>query len=119
MMRVSSLVFIFLCGTISIGCNQSGGDAHPDSLSGKITLQGQPVAEATMVVTGPDGKTAGGSANSAGEYVIPEPPKGVLKFQFFPGAKKDSIPQKYLKPDNGLSFEYTGGKQTYDIELKR
>ncbi|MCZ2340917.1 MAG: hypothetical protein LC104_03870 [Bacteroidales bacterium] len=119
MMRVSSLIGGILSLVICVGCSQSGGDAHPDSLSGKITIQGQPAAEATMIVTGPNGATAGGSANAAGEYIIPEPPKGLLKFQFFPGAKKDSIPPKYLKPDNGLSFEYIGGKQTYDIELKR
>lgn len=119
MMRVSSLGLLVLGCIISAGCSQSGGDAHPDSLSGKITFQGQPVPEATMIVTGSDGKTAGGSANAAGEYLIPEPPKGKLKFQFFPGAKKDSIPMKYLKPDNDLSFEFIGGKQTYDIDLKR
>lgn len=102
----------------AIGCGAGGGVAHPDALSGKVTAGGKPVASATLVVTGPEGQSSGGTTNDDGTYLIPEPPKGKLSFQFIMTSNKSLIPAKYSKPNNGLTFDYTGGSQTYDIDLK-
>ncbi|OWK46383.1 hypothetical protein FRUB_00082 [Fimbriiglobus ruber] len=60
------------------------------------------------------------------------PPKGALKFQlasmapppppgFTPSARSAGgpvIPPKYTTPDNGLSFDYSGGNKTFNIDIK-
>ncbi|HJZ58715.1 MAG TPA: carboxypeptidase-like regulatory domain-containing protein [Gemmataceae bacterium] len=105
-----------LVAAMAIGCGAQ--TAGKNTLSGKVTAHGRPVADVALVVTGPDGKTSGGTTNPEGVYLIPDPPKGQLQFHFIPaGPAKKSVPEKYVKPGNGLGLEYTGGKRTYDIEL--
>jgi hypothetical protein len=116
LLRPAAALLAVAALTLAAGCD-SGRDAHPDALSGKVTSKGQPVQYATIIVTGPDGRTAGGTTNEAGEYTIPSPPEGALTFHFAPAGKKSTVPAKYAKANNGLSFTYTGGKQTYDIDL--
>jgi hypothetical protein len=118
-LRVTGLLTLLASLTLSAGCGIGGGrEANPEALTGKVTANGQPVKSVTLTVTGPDGKTAGGTTSEAGTYTIPNPPKGALKFQFVAPAGKATFPVKYTKPGNDLAFEYTGGKQTYDIDLK-
>jgi hypothetical protein len=116
LLRPTAALLAVAALALAAGC-ESGREAHPDSLSGKVTFKSQPVPYATIIVTGPDGRTAGGTTNEAGEYTIPSPPEGELKFHFPPAGKKSPVPAKYAKANNGLSFTYTGGKQTYDIDL--
>lgn len=118
-MRHGRLAAWFLAA-LTTGCVARSDKDHGE-LSGKITLNGQPVGVLTLIVTGPDGKTSGGNTNEAGEYRIPDPPQGNLSFQFVAprqAGKQPAVPAKYGKPGNGVTFTYTGGNQTYDIELK-
>ena len=107
------------------GC---GGSADPkagkDILSGKVLVGDQPARQVIITVTGQDGKVAGGTTSEAGEYTIPDPPKGKLKFMVSgsrPGAKlapnaPSVVPPKYSNP-NELEFDYAGGKQTFDLKM--
>lgn len=92
------------------------------SLTGRITSGGQPIPFLNLMASGPKGYNTGGSTNENGEYTMPEPPKGLLRFQvFIPGKlpKGVTITEKYAKADgSGLTFEYKGGRQTFDIDLK-
>ncbi|OWK46386.1 hypothetical protein FRUB_00085 [Fimbriiglobus ruber] len=102
-------------------------------LSGKVTVNGQPAKDVTVValVSG-GGHEASGLTGADGTYRIVNPPKGAMKFRLStlapppppgitappppPGAT--AIPPKYTTPENGLSFEYSGGKKTYNIDIK-
>jgi hypothetical protein len=112
---------LLMCLAALVGCSGSG---KPGSLSGTVKFNGQPARYVTVVVTSADGKTAGGTANENGVYLIPDPPKGTLKFQILggrggnrQGSTVATLPPRYARPDNGLGLEYTGGKKTFDIEL--
>ena len=121
MLRTLSVLSLFVASAVSAGCGIGAKqqEAHPDALVGKITHNGQPVKAVTITVLGPDGTPAGGTANDDGTYTIPNPPKGQLKFQLVaPGSGKPPFPAKYTQPNNDLTFDYTGGKQTYDMNLK-
>ncbi len=104
----------------AVGCGAIGrSDPHPDALTGRITTGGQPVKSVMVTVTGPDGAPAGGTTNDDGVYTIPNPPKGKLKFRLVaPGGGKAPFPTRYATPSNDLTFEYGGGKETYDMDLK-
>jgi len=118
--RVFPVLVLFVALGASAGCGIGGArEAHPDALVGKITHNGQPMKSVAIFVIGPAGETAGGTTNEEGVYTIPSPPKGKLKFRLIsPGSGKPRFPVKYTLPNNDLSFEYTDGKQTYDMDLK-
>ena len=102
-----------------VGCGD-GGNSKDDtlqSISGKVIFKGEPVKSTTIVVSGPNNASAGGTSNEQGEYIIPNPPTGLLKFQLIP-AGKVPFPAKYTKANNDLTFDYQGGKQTFNLELK-
>jgi hypothetical protein len=117
-MRSIVLTVMLLAATALAGGCVGSKPAHPDSLGGKITTNGQPVRSIVVTVSGSDGKSAGGMTNEEGVYLIPDPPKGKLAFQLSPPGGKATFPRKYTKPNNGLAFEYTGGTQTYDLDLR-
>ena len=99
--------------TLGTGCGKRPG---AESLIGKITVSGRPVPFVSIIVTGVDGKVAGGSANGEGQFTIPDPPKGPLKIQLMEAAR-GTIPARYTRPDNGLLCDYNGGTRTLDINL--
>lgn len=119
MTRVLFALPVLVALVAGAGCGANGSrEAHPDALTGKVTFNGQPVKSVTITAIGPDGKPYGGTTNEEGVYTIPSPTKGRLEFQLIAPGGKAAFPEKYTKPKNGLSFEYAGGKQTYDMELK-
>lgn len=117
-MRAGVLAAAVVFAALAGGCG--GGEKRGGELSGKVTVNGHPAGVMTLVVTGPDGKTAGGNTNDAGEYRIPDPPVGELKFQFIapkqPG-KTAGVPPKYASPNSGITHTYSGGKDTFNIDL--
>ena len=112
-------MFAVLVLSAAAGCGAVGrGDPHPDALVGRITTAGRPVKSVVVTAYGPDGKPAGGMTNDDGVYTIPNPPKGKLTFQIMsPGAGKPPFPARYSTRSNDLSVDYSGGKQTFDMEL--
>lgn len=103
------------------GCSGGGSNEPKDVLSGKITVGGKPAPSVQLVVISPDGKPGGGTANEKGEYLMPNPPHGMLRFQFMSPASlpKGSVlvPPKYSTPAAAVTFEYPGGKVTKDFDL--
>jgi len=132
----SFLAFLLAVLVWGAGCGSKG---PKNVVTGKVTLNGQPVA-GTVTFTGGGGKEVNAPINPDGTYMIPDPPEGenqiVVKGFLgatgpLPGAEKvpggglstpggalkpaemgANPPAKYGKPGNGLSFNVTGGKQT-------
>lgn len=130
MRRLARLAPALLAALLA-GCDGGGagtGERTPNVLSGTVRLNGDPVEFVMLVAAGPDGTEVSGPHLPGGRYEIENPPAGRLTFRFAaappdagpPGGRppKSGIPAKYFTARNDLSFEYAGGKQTYDIELK-
>ncbi len=132
-------VAVLTAGAVTLtGCGGVGKGGAADSVSGKVTLDGQPVAGEVFFV-GSDKKEVGSPIGPEGNYEISNPPKGdvliVVKgkpgIPSIPGAKAApdlpppptatgvAPPAKYGQPNNGLKFTVTGGKQVYDIVLTK
>jgi hypothetical protein len=111
---------LLLCALTAavVGCD-GGARTNSPLLSGRVTVDGKAAGELTLIVTAPDGSQSGGNTNAAGEYKIPNPPKGKLEFMFMAPARAagPKIPAKYLKPRNGITVEYRGGDQVEDLKL--
>ena len=126
-----------LIGAVT-GCSSS---AAGESIKGKVTLGDKPVS-GMIVFTGADGKEASAPISADGAYSVSNPSHGALKITItsmgpgpvkgVPSAvkpKNDGVlpalptegippPAKYSKPDNGLTYDFKGGLQTFDLELK-
>src|SRR5690242_5652638 len=64
-LRVS---FLWTVLAAAAGCGPSGPDiAH---VSGRVTMDGKPLANATVVFIPEDGRPAGARTNAAGDYVL-------------------------------------------------
>jgi len=122
------------------GCGPSGPKSSVNKVSGKVTLNGQPVAGAVEFV-GADGKKAECPITpGTGEYLLNDPPMGDVTIlvkgmamptlagspdaakgidKSVPEAKAAGVapPAKYGVPNNDLKFKVTGGDQKYDITL--
>jgi len=121
------------------GC--PGTDSMKNSVSGKVTLDGKPVA-GTVVFVGADGKEVGVSPiGPDGNYTIPNPATGPVKVLVKsmtaslgggairppggptmpdPAGTSQGVqpPAKYgAEKTTPLTFEVKTGKQTYDIPL--
>lgn len=121
-----------------MGCQGSGAD---DEVKGKVTLNGKAVA-GEISFHGTD-KTVSAPIGPDGSYTIKGAPRGKVKVSVkgFPGAlapkKEDtkiklpkldgevkttaatgvSPPSRYASPDNGLTYDVQGGKETKDFTL--
>jgi hypothetical protein len=135
-------LLVFSISTIAlVGCGSKGAS---DSVSGKVTMNGQIVAGQVIFITS-DKKEIASPITAEGVYTINNPPKGevqiIVKGAVAPGGpvarpipKGDKTPgepppspmassgatppAKYAQAGNGLKFTVTGGQQTYDIDLK-
>ncbi|WP_157369664.1 carboxypeptidase-like regulatory domain-containing protein [Zavarzinella formosa] len=117
------IAMIGLLGWLT-GCGNSSTDSQTKGLlTGKITVGGQPARQVMITAIG-SGGVAGTTSTDTGEFTIPDPPKGKLKFTIFgsqPGVKPAAnsasvVPPKYAGP-NELEFDYTGGSQHFDIQM--
>jgi len=119
------------------GCDKKADEAA-NSVSGKVTLNGEAVA-GTVVFVGADNKEVPAPIKPDGSYTVPNPPtgkvkvlvKGMLGSAPVATPPKDSgsmpkmgggsgvaPPAKYgAVASTPLSFEVTSGKQKYDIPL--
>jgi hypothetical protein len=115
------------------GCG--GGPDGKNSVSGKVTHGGQPVAGTVTFIDGSN-KEYASPISPEGKYLIPNLPTGPMKITVKgvpavppgPGTKEamPGVPTasgvapspKYAKPDNGLTYDVRAGEQTKDIDLK-
>lgn len=122
-----------------LGCQPSGPVPYSGpygGLSGKVTLDGNPVAERTSVlITNSDGHAASAMVDSQGDYLIKKAPVGTYQVAFsMPGMALDgslapadplkqsagAIPAKYLNPStSGVTVTIEADEETFvDISLK-
>jgi hypothetical protein len=119
-----------------VGCSTT---PPRNNLSGKVLLGSEAVIEGIVTLHGPDGKQATSSIFPNGTYSIDDPPIGKcqITLQGIPagattgggrplkhgektetGSRPSQIPKKYGRLDNGLTVEFSPGRQTYDIVLE-
>jgi hypothetical protein len=124
---------ILLMSLAACGCSRPSGE-H-DQLTGLISIGSEPVKNVTIVATNAKGEEASALADEAGQYRMENPPKGTLKFKIVgfappppppvPGEPvvvvpiNKQVPNRYHSSNNDLQFEFTGGKQAYDIHLTK
>jgi hypothetical protein len=131
------LATVLLILGLASGCSE-GGPAN--SVSGKVTLNGDPVT-GTIVFVG-SGKEATSSIGLTGEYFISDPPLGDVSVLIKPNTSipapvggapgnADSAampgmpsvkaaatpPAKYADASSGLKYTVAAGKQKKDFEL--
>jgi hypothetical protein len=113
-------VFLIFAGVLSSGCNERPNETT-DSISGRVMMEGKPVPRATVCVVGEDKSEVSAQTTLEGKYLLAGPPIGKLQFKVTGSPSRVSgiphVPPRYSKLDNGLTFEYTGGRQTFEIEL--
>src|SRR5262249_9752872 len=128
--RCSFLLLLF-SALATLGCGSKSGGPQ-NSVSGKVALNGQPVA-GEVVFAGPGKKEVKTVIGLDGYYFVTDPPVGENNITIrrvggmappkdaskMPGAPSPvpSPPAKYARPGNGLKFNYTVGTQTYVIDL--
>ncbi len=139
--RCSVSVLCLSALVLASGCGKSTG-----KVSGKVTLNGQPLkGGGTVTFEGSKGGVSG-TITSEGTYTIVSAPEGAVKITLasgmgagdMGGAETDpskmrpprkmapaarafglgNIPEKYKKPEtSGLTYTVTSGEQTFDIAL--
>jgi hypothetical protein len=133
---LSVCLFVALLAGLS-GCDKKADEAA-NSVSGKVTLNGEPVA-GNVAFVGADNKESPPSPiKPDGTYTIPNPPTGQVKILVkgmggtapvttppkeaggnMPKIGGVAPPTKYgAVATTDLKFEVTSGKQKHDIELK-
>lgn len=138
MRRREQLAILLILVLAAPGC-----EANRGSVSGKVTLNGKPVAGVVMFV-GADNKEASSPIVADGSYTIRNPPTGPVKVLVTaipgmgaatanlprgappvpppPGGATTSTagvppPARYASATNGLTLDVTGSDQRYDIQL--
>jgi hypothetical protein len=122
------------------GCHRAG---PANTVSGRVTLDGRAVAGQVTFV-GSDGKSVASPIKADGSYTVLDPPRGentvLVKSLTAAGASPAppkgkaamsplaevsgapprgvTPPARYAQPNNGLRFAVTGGRQSFDIELR-
>ena len=121
------------------GC---GSGKSKSIVTGKVTVNGKaPAGGSTLVFIGSDNKEVSAVIAEDGSYTMIDAPKGEVKVAVrglsatigggqpavkmgsdMPGMKSKAqgapIPPKYAQPNNGLTFNVSGGKQTKDFDLQ-
>ena len=82
--RLRLPLFLMACAASAFvaGCGESGPDIA--SVSGTVTMDGEPLANASVVFAGTSGRPAGGATDSEGKYVLN-----------FSGGRQGAQPGKY------------------------
>ncbi|WP_020473805.1 carboxypeptidase-like regulatory domain-containing protein [Zavarzinella formosa] len=117
--RLSALgLFLAIIGLA--GC---GDSAKKTTLKGKVTYNGQPLANALIVVNGADNVSIGGSSDGQGNYEVVNPPLGAVKIQvtepperMMKGPLKPGL-AKIGKPGTGIPYDMKAGDQKFDLAI--
>jgi hypothetical protein len=117
--RAPHLCLLMLIG-LGVGCNKSGQDVAP--VSGRVTLDGQPLQFA-IVTFQPEGKSAAsGGTDKDGHYEllykrgIMGAPVGMNRISILLDVEQAHRPQIPAQPD--LKREVKPGPNTIDFDLK-
>ena len=142
--RILGFGFFALSLAVIVGCGGGGKEAK-NQVTGKVTLDGKPVAGTVFFQFADNKESSSPISSTDGSYQIIDPPSGTAKVYVkgglggagpqiggkevpkgSPELAKDvggvsggvPPPTKYGSPTtSGLTFDIKGGKQTYDIPL--
>jgi hypothetical protein len=129
--------FAFLAVVLTVIPGCSTGTPPRNSVTGKVTLNGQPVSEGLVTFHGQNGQSANGSICPDGSYTIDDPPLGLCQItvQGAPGLaygardpaehgtpaeserRPSLVPAKYSQLGNGLRMDVTPGRHVRDLPL--
>lgn len=144
--RMSAAVCILAVAT-AIGCSKGGYSGPTGTVTGKVTVGGQPAPAGALVSFMSDkGHAASGQVGPGGAYTVLYGGKSDIPAETYkvavsaasqpamseadyekmmatggtpPPAPKSPIPEKFANPStSGLSYEVKAGANTIDIELK-
>lgn len=120
-----AMVWLFLV----IGCAEKP-QAPAGLLTGRITLDGNPLTGGTVFARFGQEETSG-FINPQGEYSLENPSVGELEFKIVvvpppppgtestPGPVSVVIPREYQNYSKALTFKFAGGNQRFDISMQR
>ena len=129
--RFASVLGLALCVGWCLGCG--AGQAPTGNLSGKVTLQGEPLTSGTVVLVNSEtGIGASSELDASGGYRIDsvrtgeyqvaiQPPPAPSPEAMAEGAKAEpsAIPDKYQDPQaSGLKATVAKGENTSDFDLQ-
>lgn len=102
---------------VPVACQPQG-----TNLSGRVKMDGNPLAKVLVVVVGANNKLASGSSDESGAYSVSDPPVGPAKIQIIdpPGNTKNPRPglSFSLPPGSGIDYVVKEGNQQFDIDWK-
>ncbi len=122
---------LVLCGAVSLlGCGGGGDKPQLATVSGQVTLDGNPLANVSVVFESENGQVSYGGTDSTGKYELSfrdgakgaEVGKNTVRISTVldhpePPGYKDPIPAKY-NADSTLSVEVQPGPNTHNFELQ-
>ncbi len=122
---------LVLCGAFSLsGCGGGGDKPELATVTGVVTLDNEPLTNASVSFESENGKVAFGGTDASGKYELvykdgakgAEPGKNTVRITTVlenpPGqGYKDPIPAKY-NSESTLSVEVQPGSNTHDFQLQ-
>jgi hypothetical protein len=139
----TSLTTARSCGALALAAALLlvAGCSDKSVVAGKVTFNGAPIKGGIVTFIGAHNERQVANINGDGVYVMEDPPGGAVKVTVtgprvnirmpatappvvknphllppLPAASQP-LPWRYARPDNGLTFVVTKGRQTYNIDL--
>src|SRR5262245_36987975 len=121
MAAIKPLLAAALVGpVVLLGPGRVAADEELAEVSGRVTLNGKPLAEARVIVHLGDGQFVGGKSDDEGKFKIARVPAGTHKVtvEMLP-ASKVRLPDRYtLEEQTGLRLEVKKGANEIDLDLR-
>jgi hypothetical protein len=106
--------FLVLAACFALLLSASVASADDGTISGKITLKGQPLESGRVFFHLDDGQFVGATVKD-GVYKVSRVPEGPRKIT----VEGKGVPAKYAsEATSGLTVTIAPGAQTYDLDLK-
>lgn len=108
---------------LSAGCGASGPEIA--SVAGKVTMDGKPLPNVTVVFSPPNGRPSGAQTDANGEYVLyfskgrsgAMPGKNAVRFTTLRDGYEDESGKKIPGSKETIPEHYNGASQlTFDVE---
>lgn len=131
--RVAGLFCLLGSICLALGCSKAGGPMpNVGKVTGKVTLDGQPLADARVMFQPETGRASFGTTNSSGDYTLTyiDNVSGAVvgRHQVIirteipgedgePPVAKEKLPKKY-HDESALSVEVTAGSNQHDFALQ-